>query len=171
MDAKLQAYYDGELSWLGRWRVERRLAASAELRRELARLQRLSELVRAAEAAAPEPDLWPEIAGRLSREPEGGDPIRTHADPLRPAFGWLGPRLKPAGAFAVAAVALFALVRGDAWWGADPSSGSSSGVVRWIDSGSRSVLVIEDEAGRGATLVWVLDPEPPGGQPGPQGAG
>ncbi len=171
MDAKLEKYYDGELSWLGRWWVERRLAASAEMRRELARLERLSELVREAESRSVAPDLWPAIEGQLSCEPAGRDPIRADASTWRPALGWLGPLRLPAGAFALAAAALLALVRGDAWWGADASSGSPVGVVRWIDTGSRSVLVIEDETGRGATLVWVLDPEPQAGEAGPQGEG
>ena len=34
----LSAYYDGELSRFGRWRVERMLRNSADLRRELAEL-------------------------------------------------------------------------------------------------------------------------------------
>ncbi len=171
MDSKLQAYYDGELSRLGRWWIERRLAASAELRRELAALTRLSELVRESEAPVEDPDLWPAIAGQVSREAPGGGPIRAVGDAGSPRFPWLAPLLRPAGALAVAAAAALALVRGDAWWGGEVRPERSGGVVRWIDSGSRSVLVFEDEAGGGATLVWVLDSEPQSGRPDPQGAG
>ena len=46
----LQAFHDGELSRLARWRFERRLVRSAELRSELQALESVSELVRAGAA-------------------------------------------------------------------------------------------------------------------------
>jgi anti-sigma factor RsiW len=171
MDAKLQAYYDGELSRLGSWLFERRLAASASLRSQLAELSQLSQLVRGAEAAGAEPDFWPSIARELERDAvprQRESSIERDSDaPL----AWVVALLKPAGVVAVAAAAVLALVRGDGLWGASARSRDSGGVVRWIDSGSRSVMVIEDESGRGATLVWVLDAEPSDGDAPLQGEG
>ena len=64
-EATLQAYYDGELGPWARWRFERRLERFPELRRELADLAALGDLVRESEAALAAPDLWEGIARRL----------------------------------------------------------------------------------------------------------
>ena len=60
----LSAYHDGELRGLARWRFERRLRREPGLRRELAALGRVGDLVRGSEAAA-QPDLWDRIELRL----------------------------------------------------------------------------------------------------------
>ena len=39
-----------------------------------------------------------------------------------------------------------------------PSPGvAPGGVVRWMDSGGRSVMVQEDDGQTGATVIWLLD--------------
>ena len=62
---KLHAYHDGELGGLARWRFERRLRRSPQLRRDLAALARIGELVCESEMRASEPDLWDRIEQRL----------------------------------------------------------------------------------------------------------
>jgi hypothetical protein len=171
MDAKLQAYYDGELSRFGRFWFERRLAASADLRREFAQLQQLTQLVRGAEEAGGEPDFWPAIANELARDRNAAQREAGDTSPATSPLAWVAALLKPVGVVAVAATAVLALVRGDGWWGSSARSADPGGVVRWIDSGTRSVMVIEDESGRGATLVWVLDAEPEEGDASHQGEG
>ena len=49
----LHAYHDGELRGFARWRFERRLARSPELRRELEALALMRELVREGESQLP----------------------------------------------------------------------------------------------------------------------
>jgi anti-sigma factor RsiW len=134
----LHAYHDGELRGLARWRFERRLARSPALRRELQALALMRELVREGEATAPAPDLWEGIARRLPAEPGRG---RGWV----PAAGWW---LRPLGAVAVAAAVaalVFVVVSGD---------NAAPGVVRWIDSGDRNVVVLEGD--EDVTIIWVL---------------
>ena len=71
---ELMAYYDGELTWWGRWRFERRLRSSADLRQDLAELGNLSTWVREIESDVHSgqeptemPDLWSEIGPALSQ--------------------------------------------------------------------------------------------------------
>lgn len=71
---ELMAYYDGELTWWGRWRFERRLRSSADLRQDLAELKNLSTWVREIESdihsgqePTETPDLWSEIGPALSQ--------------------------------------------------------------------------------------------------------
>jgi anti-sigma-K factor RskA len=141
---ELHAYHDGELSGLARWRFERRLRRSEGLRRELAELARLGALVRAAEAPAPGPDLWDRIEQRLpavdaQRAEESGG--------RRASLGWW---MAPAGAMAATALAALAV-----WWGPADAPVERAGVVRWMDSGGRSVMVLEGDAD--TTIIWVLD--------------
>ena len=137
----LNAYRDGELSRYARWRFERRLRRSPELQRELAALLRVGDWVRASDADAPGADLWDAIALRLpaidARRVEAGE-----AEP--PGLGWLA---WPGFASAlVAAVVAFV-------WLAAPTP-SRIGVVRWIDSGPRDVMVLQ--AAPDTTIVWVI---------------
>ena len=142
----LQAYHDGELGVLARWRFERRLRRSPQLQRELAALARIGELVCESEARAPEPDLWDRIAQRLPAL----DARRAEAaQPTRAGLAWW---LRPVGAVAVAAAALLAVYEG--WFG---SHASEAGVVRWMDSEGRPVIVLESDAEAGVTIIWVLD--------------
>jgi hypothetical protein len=137
----LNAYRDGELSRFARWRFERRLRRSPELQRELAALIRVGDWVRASEADAPGADLWDEIALRLpaidARRAEAGAAAS-------PGLGWLAwPGI--ASALVVAVVAF--------QWLAAPTP-SRIGVVRWIDSGPRDVMVLQ--AAPDTTIVWVI---------------
>ncbi len=146
----LNAYRDGELSGFARWRFERRLRRSPELQRELAALSRIGDWVRASQADAPGVDLWDAIALRLpaidARRAEAGAAERS-------GFGWLAWP----GAFATAALAaVFAFQ-----WFAAPTP-NRIGVVRWVDSGPRDVMVIE--ASPDTTIVWVIGA--PGKRPG-----
>ena len=145
----LHAYHDGELRGFARWRFERRLARSPELRRELEALALMRELVREGESRVPTPDLWEGISRRLPPE-EGARPARIGDREAREGRGGFAPLawlVRPLGAAAVVvAVALvFALNSGD---------NAAPGVVRWIDSGDRNVMVLEGD--EEVTIIWVL---------------
>ena len=139
----LHAYHDGELRGLARWRFERRLARCPELRHELQALVRLRVLVLEVEPDAETPDLWEQIARRLpaldARRVEGE--LRSR----EPAWAWLWRPMGAAAAAAATAALVFAL------WSSD---NAHAGVVRWLDSGGRSVIVLEDDAD--VTIIWVL---------------
>jgi anti-sigma factor RsiW len=145
----LHAYHDGELSRLSRWRFERQLRRSPQLQRELAELRRLGDALRSREAARPGPDVWDALALRLPAE----DARRAERGAAGAARAW-GAReswwLKPVGALAVSAALVAALLLGTP--GEPPAAG---GVVRWIDSGGRSVMVLDDQPD--TTIIWVLD--------------
>ncbi len=150
-DRALHAYHDGELRGVARWRFERLLARSPELRRELEALALMRELVREGESRVPTPDLWEGISRRLPPA-EGARPARIRDRETRERSGGFGPLawlVRPLGAAAAAAVAaaalVFALISGD---------NAAPGVVRWIDSGDRSVMVLEDD--EEVTIIWVL---------------
>jgi len=149
-DERLHAYHDGELSGLSRWRFERELRRSPALRRELAGLRSLGELLRAHDAQATAPDVWDAIALRLpaadARRAEG-EGTETEAG----ASGWAIWWLKPVGALAASA-AVVAMVVFGGFLDEGPTPG---GVVRWIDSGDRSVMVLDDQPD--TTIIWVLD--------------
>jgi anti-sigma factor RsiW len=146
----LHAYHDGELRGFARWRFERRLSSSPELRRELEALALMRELVREGESRVTTPDLWEGISQRLPRA-EGARPARIGDREAREARGGSGPLawlVRPLGAAAVAAAAaalVFALISGD---------NATPGVVRWIDSGDRNVMVLEGD--EEVTIIWVL---------------
>jgi anti-sigma factor RsiW len=141
----LQAYCDGELKGFARWRFQRRLERSPALQRELATIALVGELVRQHEAEAPAPDLWAAIAQRLpAADAQRGVPERE-GGALAASLQWL---LRPLGAVAAvaAAVALaFVLLSGD---------NAVGGVVRWMDSGGRSVMVFEGD--EETTIIWVM---------------
>jgi anti-sigma factor RsiW len=146
-EATLQAYHDGELGIWARWRVERRLARSPELRRELAALAALGDLVRASEATVAAPDLWEEIARGL----RSADAERVEAEWAGRRTGLLERFRGPAGALvaagaAVAALAI-ALLTGET---------APGGVVHWVDGGDRNVMVLDGEGD--VTVIWVFDP-------------
>ena len=151
LDAKgwdaLQAYHDGELRGLTRWRFERRVRRSPALRRELEALARVGDLVRESALRGPGPDLWDRIDQRLPA-------LDTRRAEAEQRVGRLAPGswLRPMGAVAVAAAAAFAaiLVLTDA-------PVPQGGVVRWIDAGGRSVMLLEDDGESGVTIIWVLE--------------
>lgn len=142
----LHAYHDGELSRLARWRFERRLRRSPALRAELESLESLRGLLRGREADQPGPDLWDAIALGLPAidaqraEARGG------------AGAGLGWWLKPLGAVAATAAVAAIVLYGESWLETPATAG---GVVRWIDSGGRSVMVLDDQPD--TTIIWVFD--------------
>ena len=143
---EIAAYHDGELRGLARWRFERRLRRSPRLRREVESLSRLGDLVRASEARASEPDLWDRIEQRL----HAVDARRADDErPSRVLAPWL---LRPLGAVAVATAALLAV-----YVGVFRAPAPSGGVVRWMDSGGRPVMVLEEDAEAQMTIIWLLD--------------
>jgi len=147
-EALLHAYHDGELSGLRRWRFERRLRRDPALRRALSGLRGLSAQLEALESEAPSPDVWDAVALRLpaadARRAEAA--ARAQRRGRLPAW-WLAPL----GAAVATAAVVLAVVFGGFW----STPQTSGGVVRWIDSGDRSVMVLDDDPD--TTIIWVLD--------------
>ncbi len=150
----LHAYYDGELRGLARWRFEWRLGRSAALRRQLDALASLGDLVRETEGAAAGPELWDRIAQGLPAL----DAQREEAGPQEAvAWSWL----RPAGVLAAAAAVAAAV-----YLGGFETAAPHAGVVRWVDSGGRPVLVLEQDAESQVTIIWILDEGVEGAQRG-----
>ena len=141
-ERRLHAYHDGELGRLARWRFERRLARSPVLREELRALDWLGDLARETDVEAPPPDLWEQIEMRL---PAAGARRAEAGEKTRSSFWWMGP----AGAVVAAGLVAIALA-----FGGLSGDTSGGGVVRWMDGGPRSVLVLEEDT---ATIIWMLD--------------
>ena len=142
----LEAYHDGELRGLARWRFERRLGRSLALQQALAELDQLGVWVRESEPALASPDLWDDIARQLA----AADAARRESAPARPAVPGFAPWLRPAGALAATAALVVALAIG-----LQSGDTASQSVVHWLDGGSRSVVVWEGDADM--TVIWVLD--------------
>jgi len=140
---RLHAYADGELSGFARWRFERQLRRSPKLQRDLAELAQIGAWVRDAHADAPGPDLWDRIALRLP----AADARRAERAAERPGLGWLAWP----GAVASAVVAAVLVAQ---WL--TPATPPRIGIVRWLDSGPRDVMVLE--AGPDTTIIWVIGP-------------
>lgn len=149
----LHAYHDGELGPVGRWRMRRLLARDRAAREELAGFGVLGDLLRESEASAETPDLWPGIVTQLPhRGAVRGAAHRGAAEEAKlgaelQAAPWLR-RWAPAGlaAAALATVLAVGLVEDDA---------SDARSLRWLDAGSRSVSVLQDD--REATIIWITD--------------
>ena len=153
----LHAYHDGELRGFARWRFERRLVRRPALRRELQALSELGALLREQAAAAAGPELWNRIALRLPAE----DAWRGAAAEERVTarhLGWLPSLGAAAAALVVAAVVA-------QQWTPAPAL-ERAGVVRWMDSRGRSVMVLEDDERNEVTIIWLLDGEPAVGAAG-----
>ncbi|MDJ0786707.1 MAG: hypothetical protein QNK05_07850 [Myxococcota bacterium] len=157
----LQAYHDGELSWLGRKRAERLLRRDAEAREQLEEWSRIGSLLREQEDDAATPDLWGAIRAELGAAGPAGAGAAAAADAVDEPGGWalepgrwlrLGPPLAAAAAGAAVALTLW-LQPGDAAGG--PS-------IRWLDAGDRSAMVLQDD--REATIIWVLEGQAAGRQ-------
>jgi anti-sigma factor RsiW len=146
-EERLQAYHDGELTALARWRFERQLRRSPALQRELAALRALRADLRTLDATASSPDLWSGIEGRLPEVRRSNADAGTGAAHGRRWTWWLTPLGAAAAATAVAVAFFYGAFGSPA-----PVSGS---VVRWIDSGGRSVMVLDDDPD--TTIIWVLD--------------
>ena len=137
----LEAYHDGELGWLGRWRVRRLLAQDPDVRADLAGLETLGGLLREIESEASTPDLWDAVRLRLS----GLDARRAEAAAAGPSTvpRWIGAGL------ATAAAALALVI------GLQLVPPSDSGAIRWLDSRGKPVVVLQDD--RDATIIWLLE--------------
>jgi anti-sigma factor RsiW len=152
----LNAYCDGELGGLRRWLFERRLSRSPSLRAELEELKRLAHYVQGLGPQSPSVDVWDDIALRLpavDAELEG-----QRQGPSEPwerrewrGMDWLAGLSRPVAAVAVGAALALALFLGIMEDAAPPTSG----IIRWLDTGGRSVMVLEDQAD--TTIVWLLD--------------
>lgn len=148
MRERIEAYHDGELSGLARRRLERELRRSPERRAELEDLARLRESLRELDAGGPQPDLWDAVALRLPAL----DARRAEAAQAQDGRGGLPGWLRPATAIAATAVIALGVAAGLYWPAEEPASGQ---VVRWLDSGNRNVMVIDDDPN--TTIIWVLD--------------
>ena len=145
-EALLHAYHDRELSGFARRRFARRLRRTPRLRRELDSLAALGERLREIDAQGAAPDLWEQIALRLPAI----DARKSAAARVKAARGRLSWLVRPAGALAAAAAAA-ALAVALLW----PEAPEAGRVVRWIDGGGRSVMVLDDDPD--TTIIWVLD--------------
>ncbi len=147
----LNAYHDGELSGLRRWIFERRLARSPGLRMELEALNRLTRCVQGSAQQPPSIDVWDEIAIHLpaiDAQPEGQRQRGAEPRDWR-GMDWLAAYSRPLVAVGAAvALALFLGIMED-------GAPQIPGVIRWLDTGGRSVIVLEDQ--EDVTIVWLLD--------------
>lgn len=151
----LQAYHDGEASWLGRWRAQRLLRSDAAARAQLEDWSRLGSMLREQEQASElaAPDLWAGIRAELPAlgerafEPDdvGGESVGESVS--ESVSSWLRWGAPLAAAAAAAVVALTLLM--------PPGDAASGPSIRWLDSGGRSAMVLQDD--REATIIWVLD--------------
>ena len=159
---QLNAYHDGELSGLGRWIFERRLSHSPRLRAELEELKRMARWV---QELGPQPlsvDVWDDIALRLPALDARSDEQRQKRAERRERSGtdWLAAYSRPIAAVAVSAALALALFLGIMEGAAPPTPGT----IRWLDTGGRSVMVLEQQAD--VTIVWLLGAPEDGGSEG-----
>ncbi len=156
----LNAYHDGELSGLRGWIFERRLARSPGLRAELEALKRLSRCVQELGPQPPSVDVWDEVALHLPaidaqfEEQRQGLKGQRQGGAGLPAWrrmDWLAAYSRPLAAVAVSVALALALFLGIMEDAAPPTAG----IIRWLDTGGRSVIVLEDQDD--ATIVWLLD--------------
>jgi hypothetical protein len=148
-ERELAAWRDGELTWLRRLRVERRLRRDPGARRRLEALEAAGRLLREADAEEPGPDLWESLRLRLpaldAQRAEAAAAAGTRRG-LRQTLGW-----SAVGALATAAATAALLLRlGDAGLAPTPAP---HGSVRWLDARGRPMMVLRDDAE--ATIIWV----------------
>jgi anti-sigma factor RsiW len=156
----LNAYHDGELSGLRSWIFERRLARSPALLADLEALKQLSRRVQGMGAQPPSVDVWDEIAIQLPAIDAQFEGQRQRRDGQRQRGGeqrewlgmdWLAAYARPLVAVAASVALALALFLGIM----EDSAPQIPGVIRWLDTGGRSVIVLEDQDD--ATIVWLLD--------------
>lgn len=156
-ERNLHAYHDDQLGPVARWWWRSRIARSAALREQLEQIAEVGNWVREADSQQT-PDLWDRIALRLP-EIDAALAETTADEPglLPESLGrtpewlarWTGLRpILAATATAVVAVAIALGTIGD-------GSGQRPGAVRWLDTGGRSVIVLDNPDD--ATIVWLLD--------------
>jgi hypothetical protein len=137
------------------------------LRAELEELRRLARWVQGAGVQPPSVDVWDDIALRLpaidaqsAEQPQSRaeQPQRLAGHPQRRderrewrGMGWLAAYSRPLTAAAVATALALALFLGIMEEAAPPTPG----IIRWLDTGGRSVMVLEDQGD--ATIVWLLE--------------
>jgi hypothetical protein len=90
---------------------------------------------------------------RRAEQPQGldGHPQRRDEQREWRGMGWLAAYSRPLTAAAVTAALALALFLGIMEEAAPPTPG----IIRWLDTGGRSVMVLEDQGD--ATIVWLLD--------------
>jgi len=144
---QLHAYHDGELTGLGRWWLERRIAGDPEARAELSRLRALGDALRAQAEQVPAPDLW----GRIVLELPAARPQPGAVE--QRGFGFTLPKWAGALVAAGAVAAAFFLMPGAPRGPVSPS-GSSGSAVQLLDTGRRPALILQDDAE--ATIILLL---------------
>jgi len=151
-ERELEAWRDGELSWLARWRVERRLRRDPEAKRRLAALDAAGRLLREIDADAPAPDVWDAVRLRLPAL----DARRAEAEAATRRAGLArGLRWSAAGGVAAAAAALALVLR---FGGEAAAPEPPPGAVRWLDARGLPMMVLRDDAE--ATIIWVPEQAP-----------
>ncbi len=154
---RIEAYHDGELAGLARWRVRRHLAACEHCTAALEGLSAIGDLLREDASASPGPDLWSGISARLPALDAELDadlarrsaPVAT--PPPRRWSGFLAPLPIGVGGLVAAAAALVLLLPG-------PGLPLEDAVVEELDAMGRSVAVLPSD--EKSTIIWVLDPSP-----------
>ena len=144
---RLQAYHDGELSGLARWRFERRLARDPAARQELLALEETGRFLREVEAEDAAPDLWEAIQPRLPALDAERAELEVAPASARSRLWALSPWV----GVGVAAAAL-ALAIGVEW-------GYAAAIVAggWIDARGTPPMVLQYDWR--ATFIWVIEGE------------
>jgi len=152
-DMALSAYVDGELGRAEKLRVEGHLASCPRCRAEVARFERLSAMVREADAEEtaghPMPTLWPSISRAIDQEvPRAARDSRSWADRWRAwAPVWARPIWVPLAVAAVLALTIaLPFVRQVANLQADDA------IVESVDQGEVMVF-----PGKKSTIIIVRD--------------
>lgn len=152
---KLQAYLDGELSGLGAWRMQRRLASDPEARALVAKLETIKRTIAENEPARTVPEsrefYWSKIEKQIQQlQPQLPKPDRPVQ---RPAF-WPRQLLVPVLATACAALLVGLAVIHFASRSSYPIGRHEVVVVAVADPGA---VTYRDHA-TGVTLVWFSYP-------------
>lgn len=162
----LHAYYDGELSRFARWRMDRKLRRSPELRRELAEWTELSSCIQEVESTDTlhgTRDTWLEIGSALSkidREIESSPGV-DRAGPVhssKSGVGWNWGPLAASCALAVLALAVLSADTEDVILRSSTPATSSetpSGSLRYLKTNGVSYVVARDTGD--VTIIWLMD--------------
>ena len=174
---QLHRYHDGELAGFELWRFERLLRGSDALQSELAAMRSLSEQLGQSGFdgdATNSPDLWASIASALPAidaqvdDERARGAVRPREPVAEERAGFFGLPIAnwAVGSAVLAALAVMLLLpTTPPPLGGDTATmrgiapvvvASPAGTVRYLDSGGRSVMVIEDSA-ESMTIVWMMD--------------
>ncbi len=165
-ERNLHAYHDGQLGPVARWWWRRRIARSQGLSERLDELTELGNWVREADLQQTlqqnfqqGPDLWDQIAMRLpaidaARAETSADDSGLLPESLGQTASWMArwTGFRPIMAAAATAAVALAIVLGTI----GDAPGQQPGAVRWLDTGGRSVIVLDKPDS--ATIVWLLEP-------------